>query len=266
MAKLHGAAKAKFLARMARGRAKSRRNPSKRRRRNPLRARHDISRGEEITRTMLENPVAYVVNPGEQPMAKRHKKSPKHRRSNAKRKHHGKRRANPITYANRRRRNPISYSNPLGGIGPLVGMAVPAVSAGFVASFVDAQFLSSMNPIIRYGARVALAVGAGMALKKRPAMATAAMAGILGSMGGELGTRMGGGLVAASKKAGMKELAAMAADDGDLALLMKEELSGYGLGLIASESSMGDDGDLSGDEDMGAGDDVSIDAEFDEAA
>jgi hypothetical protein len=203
---------------------------------------------------MLENPVAYVVNPG-RPKTMKKRRTRKHARrtrrrnaivyaNRARRRH---RRHNAFVYANRghgrrRRRNPGGAAGIMGKVRNVLAMSLPAVAGGFVAGFVDSKFLAGKNAVIRYGAKVGLAVVAGIALSKRPAAAAAAMGGIIGTIGSDLGVKMGGGVVASSKAAGMKELAAMAADDGDLALLMREELSGYGLGLIVQDQPGRGDG------------------------
>jgi hypothetical protein len=89
-------------------------------------------------------------------------------------------------------------------------------------------------------------------------MAAAAMGAIIGSIGVEQGTRMGGGVLASSKAAGMHELAEMAANDGDLAMLLKSDLQGYGLGLVVQDQpprgahELGDEGGEMGD-DIGDG-------------
>lgn len=274
MAKLKGAAKAAFLRRMARGRkaarkgrgSKARRRSMKRR--NPLYARHDIDRGEKIHRSMVEKranprrrkrrkpararkarrakrrhvrrhhnplPTALIVNPTGGTMARRRKHRKHARRSNPhkRRRHH------------RRHRNPMGGG--IKGIGAgLVKSGITAVAAGAASSFVEAKFLGKQSVMVRALARAGMAVGAGMMLRGKPLAAATAIGAILGPIGGEQGTKMGGGLVLHGLGS-MQALAEHIAENEDMALLLQDEMKGLGLILTSGTDGMGADAaDLDG--------------------
>jgi hypothetical protein len=117
---------------------------------------------------------------------------------------------NPGRRVRFRRHNP-------GGVGGIIssvlGAGIPALLAGGATGFVDAKFLSSMSPIARIGSKVALAAAIGLALRKRPALAGAAMAGVIGTLGYETGVRVGGGVVATSKPEAMSQLGILINED-----------------------------------------------------
>lgn len=291
--KLRGAAKRAFLAVMARGRAAARR------RKNPLYARHDIDRGERIypamvdrrnegAAPMLMNPSALIVNP-------RHRKR-RRRRSNQvgfpNRTHrrrswhrgHRRRRDNVLipVVANRLRRRRhnqlMPLPNPGGGlVGKMIGMALPATAAGLGVGLIDAKLLAGRGAFMRYGAKVGLAALGLMTARRFPTLGPSLAAAGFSSIGYEFGMKMGGGVLAGSKKAGMKELAAMAAEEEEMSQLLATELHGYGMGLLVeTESGMkaldpGDIGDdegerMSGDDDDMGEDRAEMDAYEDEAA
>jgi hypothetical protein len=90
----------------------------------------------------------------------------------------------------RRRRNPALDIK--GMIKSLIATGIPAAAGGAAASLLDSKVLAKQSMGVRYAAKVGVALAAAMLLKSRPAMAAAAMAGVLGAVGYDLGTRVGG--------------------------------------------------------------------------
>lgn len=143
----------------------------------------------------------------------------RHRRNPHRRVHH-RRRRNPqiIVLGGRRRkrhhrghrRNPGGFK---GTIRTTLRAAVPAVIAGAGGGYLVSKVLGNASTMVKIGAKVGLAIAAGMVLRKRPAAAYAAMGGVLGSIGFELGTQAGGGVVASSKAVAMQEMAMLVRAD-----------------------------------------------------
>jgi len=134
--------------------------------------------------------------------------------------------------------------------------AVPAVIAGVGIGFLDTKVLAGRSIIIRVGAKVGAAAIAAMALRSRPKIALATMGAILGTLGYEGGVRLGGGVIATSRPQGIKELAAMAAEDEESLGLLTEQLQG--MGILTEMNDMGDETPDLGDAnmpDLGADDD-----------
>lgn len=98
--------------------------------------------------------------------------------------------------------------------------AVPAVIAGAGGGYLVSKMLANSSTMVKIGAKVGLAIAAGMLLRKRPAASYAAMGGVLGSIGFELGTQAGGGVVASSKAVAMKEMAMLVRSDPRMAALV----------------------------------------------
>jgi hypothetical protein len=95
----------------------------------------------------------------------------------------------------------------------LVRTGLPAVAAGAAIGFVDSKFLSDKPMLVRVGGKVALAAVTGLLFRRRADVAHVAMASILGTLGYEGGVRAAGGVVAASKAAGMQQLAQLIYSD-----------------------------------------------------
>lgn len=247
MAKLHGAEKEAFKRKMAAGRraAASRRGHGggakrkKKGRKNPLVARHDISRGETLHRSMFDrtkNPIAYVVNPGAPKMAKKSHKKSSHK-GHKKGKGHRRRRRNPGI--------PQKWKD----TGKKVALfAIPAVLAGAAGNLLEAKALGGRSLLIRGGVRAVLAgVTSLLVGRKHPMAAGVAMGALLGPIGGELGTKLGGGLVLTSAKKGMGEIVQMAADSEEIMEALVEEGKIQGIGVVLDESGMSDDDDMGDD-------------------
>lgn len=163
----------------------------------------------------------------------------------------------------KKRHNPIGSG--IKGLGITVAKgAATAAAIGGLGNFLEAKLLGSRGPFVRALARGAAAIGTGLLLRKHPVAALTGMGALLGPIGGEQGTKLGGGMIAFSKSVGAKKLAEMAADDADMAILLKEELSEFGMDLNTKQ--IGEGGDMDGDgDDMGAGDGADLDGEEDAA-
>jgi len=134
--------------------------------------------------------------------------------------------------------------------------AVPAVIAGAGIGFLDTKILAGRSILIRVGAKVGAAALAAVLLRSKPKMALATMGAVLGTLGYEGGVRVGGGVIATSRPQGIKELAAMAAEDEESLGLLQEEMQG--MGLLTEMSDMGEETPDLGDAtmpDLGAEDD-----------
>jgi hypothetical protein len=106
------------------------------------------------------------------------------------------------------------------GLGVVARTALPAALGGLLLGFLDAKVLSkSAGGLgVRTGIKVLLGtlIGAFSGRLLGEAGAAAATATIMGSVGHEFGVRLGGGVVAINKLAGMHELIAMAQEDGEV--------------------------------------------------
>lgn len=159
-----------------------------------------------------------------------------HKRSNPPRRH--RRRSNPGRHYNgrRRRRNPG-----LGGpVKSVVRALIPSAAGGFGAGLLDAKIAGNWPMPLRIFTKLLAAGLGGAVLRRNPISAAAFMGSMIGSAGYEGGVRLGGGVIATSKGQGMRELAAMAAEDEESLGLLTEEL--HGMGLL---TEMGDDDDMS---------------------
>lgn len=172
-----------------------------------------------------------------------------------------RRRSNPGRRHFRRRRNPG-----LGGpIKSVVRALIPSAAGGLGAGLLDAKIAGNWPMPLRIGAKLVAAALGGAVLRRNPISAAAFMGSMIGSAGYEGGVRLGGGVIATSKGQGMKELAAMAAEDEESLGLLTEELHGMGLltemgddddgmseiepDLGDNEPDLGDEGEEFGDED-----------------
>lgn len=264
--KLRGAAKAAFLRRMARGRRRAglRTNPTKRRGRGRRRtttrstAPRRRSAGRAITGRMLallpfglggrsmarrkrkrtrtgrrrrRNPGALLVNP--------RRKRRSRRRSRRRNPHRRRRRnalvINPRRGRRRRRRNPGIAGFARQGMKDIVMAAIPATIGGIVIGLVDSKLLGPMGTIGRtIGKLVTAVLVAAVGRRWLGPMGTGvAMGAILGTIGHEVGIRLGGGVVAVTKKEGVQELVEMAATDAEV----QAQLQGLVEGGMGDEST-----------------------------
>lgn len=147
--------------------------------------------------------------------------------------------------------------------------AIPATIGGVVIGFADAKLLGPLGTIGRNVGKLVLMAGlAALLRKKLGPVGTGVMSGaILGTIGHEVGVRLGGGMVTMTKREGVRELVEMAATDAEtqneLSALVDgpDELEGFTenaneyeqalAGGIPPEYSDLADGDDMGDEDMG---------------
>ncbi len=269
MAKLKGKAKDAFLRRMNRGRRKAglraiqRKNPGRGRRkaraRRGGRARRALGAvvavvAKKVRRRRSGN----ATNPrrrrrrqlqgGTVTMAKK-------RRSRGARKRRGGRGRRPaVVLINGKKRHHRRRRNPSFSIGATVREVTKALLPGFIGGgvmgFIDSKFLGDKALPIQVLGKLALAGAAGAILRKKPAMAYAAMGAVLGAQGYGFGVRFGGGVVAASKATGMQELAQMARNDQYAMGLLVQQMNGMGL-LTQPQAGMGDANgmpDLAGNE------------------
>lgn len=149
--------------------------------------------------------------------------------------------------APRKRRRRARRRNPgMGGGGvksalkSSVKALIPAALGGAAIGFIDAKLLSTKPMLVRVAAKIGGAALASMLLRRNPAAAHATMGAMLGTLGYEGGVRAGGGVIATSKPAGMRELAALAAEDEEALGILEEEMAGMGL---LEDGDIGDDGD-----------------------
>jgi len=194
-------------------------------------------------------PTALVVNPEPKHMAKRRRRKHSSKGRKVARRRHRRNLVvtNPRRGKGRRRhRRNALVLNPAGAIGGAVGgvmkTAIPAIGGGFLASFIDGKFLGKFGAVGRIVGKVGLAAAVGVIGRRfAPAGSAAAMAGILGTIGGDLGARAAGGLPSIpAQKATKAGLAAMAQEDEQIASLLQ------GMGIIVQ--GMGaDDGDEIGE-------------------
>lgn len=141
----------------------------------------------------------------------------------------------------RRRRNPGGPGIGIkGALRSVFVTAVPALGAGFVANFIDAKFLSDKNIVIRILAKVAQAAACGALFRRRPVMAYASMGAVLGSIGGDFGTRVAGGvIVGATPVAKAAGVAALITEDPRTMGVLVEGMRGMGYS-IDNNVSLGD--------------------------
>ena len=169
-----------------------------------------------------------------------------------------KRRRNVLVSTNPRRRRRRNPGFNVGGIvSQVMREAIPATIAGAVVGFIDAK-VAGRSALISYGTKVALAiVGQAVGHKLPMGIGSAITSAAFASIGYGFGIKMGGGVVAGSKEATAKELAAMAAEDGEMASILGAELAG--MGVLVGMGEEGDPGvmgdDVDGLTDGGIGDD-----------
>jgi hypothetical protein len=161
-----------------------------------------------------------------------------------------RRRHNP---GRRRRHNPGGMR---GAINTVIKAGVPGAVGGAVSGLLDSKIIPEhWGTLGRVGVKTAVAAIAGMVLRKHPLAAASAIGGMLGTASYEATVRaIGGGVVAATRPAGMRELAAMAAEDEGSLGLLEQELHGFGL-LEDGASGMGDATPDLGDVEPSLGDD-----------
>ena len=95
--------------------------------------------------------------------------------------------------------------------------AIPATIGGVIIGLMDAKLLGPLGTVGRTLGKVVTAVLVA-AIGRRwlgPMGTGVAMGAILGTIGHEVGIRLGGGIVATSKKEGVRELVEMAATDAE---------------------------------------------------
>lgn len=152
------------------------------------------------------------------------------------------RRRNPgrVRHHRRRRRNPEGGGGIKAAARGVFMTAIPALGGGFVSSFIDSKWLSDQSIVVRVLAKLGQAIAAAMIFRRRPVVAYAAMGGIIGSIGGDFGTRMGGGAVVGgtpgAKAAGV---AALITEDPRAMGVLVQGMRGMGY-QIDSNVSLGD--------------------------
>lgn len=139
----------------------------------------------------------------------------------------------------RRRRNPGTGAGIKGAVKSVFMVAVPALVAGGLANFIDAK-IADKHILLRIGAKLAQAAGAAMLFRRRPVIAYAAMGAAIGSIGGEFGTRMGGGVVVGGTPiAKAQGVAALITEDRNTMAVLVEGMGRIGY-QIDNNVSLGD--------------------------
>jgi hypothetical protein len=95
--------------------------------------------------------------------------------------------------------------------------AIPATVGGIVIGFLDSKLLGTQGTIVRNVGKVMTAILVST-IGRRWLGATGsgiAMGAILGTIGHEVGVRLGGGMVTMTKREGVRELVEMAATDAE---------------------------------------------------
>jgi hypothetical protein len=203
------------------GKARKKSRPAKRRRRAARRR-----------KTTAAAP-AVQTNPRRKSMARKRRR--RAHGGGGKRRRRARRRATAVLINPRRKRRRNPGFSIGAGVKDMTRVLLPAAAGGLAMGFIDSKFLGDTSIIVRLGAKLALTVGAAMLLRKKPSAAYAAMGAILGSGTYDVGVRAAGGVIAASKAQGMKELAALAAEDGQSMGLLQREMQGMGLLLTGME-------------------------------
>lgn len=161
--------------------------------------------------------------------------NPPRRRHGRRVRHGGRRRMH-----HRRRRNPGMGGGIKGALKTVFMAAIPALGGGFVANFIDAKFLADKNIVVRILAKLAQAGAAAMLFRNKPVIAYATMGAIIGSVGGDFGTRMAGGVVVgATPVAKAQGVAALITEDPRTMGVLVEGMRGMGY-QIDSNVSLGD--------------------------
>jgi hypothetical protein len=185
---------------------------------------------------------------------------------------------NPAKNRRRRRRNPAGDSI----VSDLVSVGLTALVSGGAVGFIDSK-IGNLGFIGRSVVKVGMALGGGFAFKRLlgPRAGLIAMAVPFATLGHETGVKLGGGLVAMTKKQGVAALLEAAADDEEIAALLDgppdEEAIGQGKGYMrdmkygaptahpypelaaieAAEEAELEDGEMGDDEISGDGDEES---------
>lgn len=117
--------------------------------------------------------------------------------------------------------------------------APAAIGGGFLVNVVHGRFVGSRGAVVDTLAKVGIGVAGSLAVGKflSANAGTAFLHGSLGAIGGDLGARAGGGIVATSKTAATKGIADAVAEDAEMAELLVQELRGVGALL----TGLGDD-------------------------
>jgi hypothetical protein len=90
----------------------------------------------------------------------------------------------------RRRRNP--GFDIMGIARQLMSAAIPAVAGGAALSLFDTKVLAGKSPAIRYAGKIGAAAAVALLLRSRPDTARLVMGAVFGSLGYDLGTKLGG--------------------------------------------------------------------------
>lgn len=176
-------------------------------------------------------------------MARRRSKARRRRAAiimvNPRRRRH-RRRMNPRRIRHRRRRNPDMGGGFKAAARSVFMTAVPALGGGFVSSFIDAKWLADQSTIVRVLAKLGQAIAAAFMFRRKPVIAYAAMGGIIGSIGGDFGTRMAGGAVVGGTPAAKATgVAALITEDPRAMGVLVTGMRGMGY-QIDSNVSLGD--------------------------
>lgn len=150
-------------------------------------------RRRRYTRRRRRNPGALLVNP-------------RRRRSRSRRRY--------------RRRNPAGLKS---GFDSLLSLLFPATLGGVALGFVDSKILGTRGTIIRMGGKLGLALAFTTFGEKWLGRdgSRAAAAGVLATIGQEIGVRLGGGMVAMTKEEGVQALIEAAVEDEEVAALIE---------------------------------------------
>jgi hypothetical protein len=173
--------------------------------------------------------------------------NPRRRRRRSPRRHSGGR---------RRRRNPGGFQRSAKrGIGLVLKTALPSIAAGFVFGFIDGKFTAGKGPVVRTVVKIlsAMVIGLGAGKVWGDVGAAVATGTILGTVGHEFGLRVAGGMPVMSKKEGVKELIAMAADDVDVraelgALANEAVYDGVNMGAFGGPTTLAEYAEMSDEE------------------
>ena len=156
-----------------------------------------------------------------------------------------RRRVNPRHLRRRRRRNPGIVGAFFGRAKDALKAAPAAIGGGFLVNVIHGKVVGSRGMVVDTLAKVGIGVAGSLAVGRflSANAGTAFLHGSLGAIGGDLGARAGGGIVATSKVAATKGIADAVAEDSEMAELLVQELRGVG-GLGALLTGVGDDDDI----------------------
>lgn len=127
----------------------------------------------------------------------------------------------------------------MGAVKQTVKTAIPALIAGGLLGVLDVKLLTNYSPMVRIGAKVAAAAVAGVALRRSPNSAYAAMGAILGSLGYEQAAKLAGGavVVAGNTTTAAKGLSALIREDPAAMGPVVDDMRG--MGLLVEAPGMG---------------------------